>query len=183
MLQLDVVIKEDFNDETQEFIVQTWPLRLEHSLVSLSKWESKYEKPFLSSDKTPEEVMDYVVMMDLSENTPPEIFLHITNEQFIQIDKHISAKKTATWFNDQSKPKKNRQTITSELIYYWMTSYEIPWEAENWHLNRLFTLIEVFNAERSVGQKTNKSRAGSDSLAAQRRALNDQRKKELGTSG
>ncbi|ADD80920.1 gp029 [Rhodococcus phage ReqiPepy6] len=184
MLQLDVVIKEDFNDDTQEFIITTWPLRLEHSLVSLSKWESKYEKPFISSDKSESEILDYVLMMDLSDETPPEVYQNISNEQFLQINEHINAKMTATWFSDKKKKKVQHQIVTSELIYYWMTSYEIPWVAETWHLNRLFTLIEVFNAERSTTQKTNKpTRSEAESAAAQRRALNEQRRKELGTSG
>lgn len=183
MLQLNVVMSEDYDETTEMFVTDTWPLKLEHSLVSLSKWESKYQKPFLSTnEKTHEEIFDYILMMDLGEETPPEVFLNISNEQYVQINEHLNAKMTATWFTKKGPAKPNRQTITSELIYYWLTSYEIPWAAETWHLNRLFTLIEVFNAERSAGQKTNKT-SGGPSLAEQRRALNEQRKKELGTSG
>lgn len=182
MLQIDVVLSEDYNEETHEFVSTTYPLKLEHSLISLSKWESKHEKPFLGNDqKTPEEVMDYVQMMVLDPETPPEIFSSISDEQYQQINTYINAKMTATWFNEPKQVKMGRQTITSELIYYWMSSYQIPWEAERWHLNRLFTLIKVFNAERSPQEKTN--RAGTDSIAAQRRALNEQRKKQLGTTG
>lgn len=182
MLQIDVLLAEDYNEETQEFVATTYPLKLEHSLVSLSKWESKYEKPFLGSlEKKEEEVLDYIKMMDLAEETPPEIFDLISNEQFHKINDYINAKMSATWFNEPKQTKISRQTITSELVYYWMSSYQIPWEAERWHLNRLFTLIRVFNAERSPQEKTN--RTSSEGLAAQRRALNEQRKRELGTSG
>lgn len=181
MLQLNVVLSEDYDEGSQEFVVETWPLKLEHSLVSLSKWESKHEKPFLSSDeKTVEEILDYIQLMDLDE-TPPEIFQKLSDEQYLAVNEYINAKMTATWFHEIKKSKINRQTITSELIYYWMTSYQIPWVAETWHLNRLFTLIKVFGAEASAHDKTNN--VGKDNLASQRRALNEQRKRELETSG
>lgn len=188
MLQLQVVMSTAFDEEKQEFIETTWPLKLEHSLVSLSKWESFYEKPFLSTDdKTGDEIFAYVQMMDLGEETPPGVFMKLSNEHYVAINEHINAKKTATWFNRPAKKKASRQVVTSELIYYWMTSYEIPWVAETWHLNRLFTLIEVFNEERSASESKNGSssanRKGQESIAAQRRALNEKRKKEMGTNG
>lgn len=182
MLQINVVLSESYNEETQEFLEETWPLRLEHSLVSLSKWESKYEKPFLNNDeKSVDEVMTYIRMMDLDEETPPGVFQRISNEQYLAINEYINAKRSATWFNETNKSKPNSQTITSELVYYWMTSYEIPWDAENWHLNRLFTLLRVFSAERDTGDKSKKT--NTQSLAAQRRALNEKRKKEMQTRG
>lgn len=185
MLQIDVVMSEKFDETTQEFITESWPLLLEHSLVSLSKWESKYEKPFLSeTEKTLEEILDYVTMMDLSSETPPEVYSKLSNDQYLEINKYINAKRTATWFNELEDKKKSTQTVTSELIYYWLTSYEIPWEAQHWHLSRLFTLIKIFGAERSKHDTTNKqSRTGSESIAAQRRKLNEARRKQLGTSG
>lgn len=185
MLQINVIMSEDFDESTQEFVIDTWPLTLEHSLVSLSKWESKYEKPFLSTDeKSEEEIMDYITMMDVSPETPPEVFSSITNTQYLEINKYINAKRSATWFNEIETKKKTTQTVTSELIYYWLTSYDIPWEAQHWHLSRLFTLIKVFGAERSQHDTTNKkSRTSSESIAAERRKLNEQRRKQLGTSG
>ena len=183
MLQLQVTLSETYNEDTQSFESEIWNLELEHSLVSLSKWESKYEKPFLSNDeKGGEEVLDYIVMMDLGTNTPDEVFASLTDEHVKEINAYINAKMTATWFTKTTKPKVNRQTVTSELIYYWITSYKIPWVVETWHLNRLFTLIEVFNAEHSAqqGKKSSTNKVG---LAEQRRALNEQRKRELGTSG
>jgi hypothetical protein len=183
MLQLNVLMSDNYDEKEEVFVMDSRLLKLEHSLVSLSKWESKYEKPFLASlEKSTEEVLDYVMMMDLGEETPPEVFQKLTNAQYNEINDYINAKMTATWFNRRATPKANRQVVTSELIYYWLTSYEIPWEAERWHLNRLFTLIEVFNEERGSKDKKTKRPAGS-SLAEERRALNEQRRKEFNTSG
>lgn len=182
MLQLDVLLSEGYDEATQTFILDTLTLKLEHSLVSLSKWEAEHEKPFLSNEtKTSEEILDYIRLMDLGEETPPEVFHKLTNEQFLEINDYINARRTATWFNKKGKGKQNRQTVTSELIYYWITSYDIPWEVETWHLNRLFTLIEVFNEERSTKEKP--KRNSTESMAAERRALNEARKKQMGTSG
>lgn len=190
MLQLRVVLEESFNEEKNEFVEKTHILRLEHSLVSLSKWEERFEKPFLSTDdKTTEEIFAYVQMMDLDQETPPLVFLRLSPQDYEAINEHINGRKTATWFNKPEPKKKSTQTVTSELIYYWMTSYEIPWVAENWHLNRLFTLIDVFNEERraaesKTGNKSvNKTRTKAESIAAERRALNEQRKQKLNTTG
>lgn len=188
MLQLQVVIKEEFDEEANEFIEETWRLRLEHSLVSLSKWESKFEKPFLSNDeKSTEEIFSYIQLMDLDEETPPEVFLSLNTEDYVAINEYIHGKKTATWFNKPKQKGINRQSVTSELIYYWITSYEIPWEAQYWHLNRLFTLIEVFNEERKADESKSKTknvnRKSSESLAAERRALNAKRRQEMNTTG
>lgn len=183
MLQLNVLMSEDYDESSQTFILDEWPLKLEHSLVSLSKWESKYERPFLtaSDSRSAEEILDYIRMMDLGGDTPPEVFYRISAEQFDAINTYINSKQTATWFTKSTKPKKSTQTVTSELIYYWITSYEIPWVVETWHLNRLFTLIEVFNEERSTKEKPKRSSA--ESLAAERRALNEARKQQMGTEG
>ncbi|QFP94908.1 hypothetical protein SEA_OHMYWARD_26 [Gordonia phage OhMyWard] len=191
MLQLRVVLEEYFDEKKNEFIEKTHVLRLEHSLVSLSKWEEKFEKPFLSKEeKSTDEIFAYVQMMDLDENTPPLVYLKLSPQDYEAINTHINAKKTATWFTKPENKKKSTQTITSELIYYWMTSYEIPWVAENWHLNRLFTLIDVFNEERRAaesktgGKSVNKqTRTKAESIAAERRALNEQRRQQLNTTG
>lgn len=188
MLQLQVVMSEHFNEETNEFVETTHRLRLEHSLVSLSKWESVYEKPFLTDkDKSQEEILAYVMMMDLDEDTPLEVFLKLDHKDFIKINDHIHGKKTATWFNKRPNKKKQTQTVTSELLYYWMTSYEIPWEAQTWHLNRLFTLIEVFNEERAAAESKsgnkNVNKERKESLAQERQRLNRERKEALNTTG
>ncbi|QGJ89070.1 hypothetical protein PBI_UNTOUCHABLE_25 [Gordonia phage Untouchable] len=188
MLQLQVVMSENFNEETNEFVETTHRLRLEHSLVSLSKWESEYEKPFLDdNDKSQEEILAYVIMMDLDEETPLEVFLKLSHDDFVKINEHIHGKKTATWFNKRPNKKPRTQTVTSELLYYWMTSYEIPWEAQTWHLNRLFTLIEVFNEERAAAESKsgNKSvnKERKESMAQERQRLNAERRAALNSTG
>ena len=182
MLQLDVILSESYDEAQEEFVTVTQTLKLEHSLVSLSKWESKYEKSFLADkEKSEEEVVDYVRMMCLEDDLPPEVFDKLTTAHFFTINDYINAKMTATWFAEKSHRKKQTQTVTSELIYYWITSYEIPWTVETWHLGRLFTLIKVFQEERSTDKKP--KRNSTESLAAERRRINEERKREMGTSG
>ena len=181
MLKLTVQMSDDsFDDEKQEFVQgELFVLELEHSLVSLSKWESKFEKPFLGKEaKTDEETLGYIKAMIVTEEYPLDILDHFTTSHMDQVQKYIESKMTATWFNESKKAGPSRETITSELIYFWMTSYQIPWEAEHWHLNRLFTLIKVFNAKNEKPEKQNQS-----DMVARRRALNEQRKRELGNKG
>ena len=185
MLELDVLISELYNEETRRFSRETVTLQLEHSLVSLSKWESKYEKPFLSSkidDKTDEETLNYIRMMILTKDYPEDILMYLSKENLDKIEQYILSKQTATWFNDPPGPdgRKSNQVVTSELIYYWMTSYRIPWEAQYWHLSRLITLIKVFSAENEKDKPKKKSTT--QSLAA-RRALNEQRKRQMNSNG
>jgi hypothetical protein len=180
VLTISVTLDESFDEETQEFVVsKSYLLRLEHSLVSLSKWESEYEKPFLSSnEKTAEETLGYIVLMSLDQRTPPEIFQHLTPENIDEINDYIASKRTATWFKEDQKVKNSREVITSELIYYWMVSLNIPVEFENWHLNRLLTLIRVCNEKNSPPKKMSKADA-----ARERHRLNMERRAKLGTSG
>lgn len=179
MLKLKVVIEEFYDETSEEFIQKTYELELEHSLLSMSKWESKYEKPFLSDDdKTDEEVLDYVSMMILTEDYPPDIINFLDSKNVEEINDYIKAKMTATWFSENQRGGLNQEKITSELIYYWMTSYQIPWEAETWHLNRLFTLIRVFNVKNSKKEKMKPREA-----AARRRAMNEQRLSKYNTTG
>lgn len=182
MLRLKVVTDEGFNDETQQFVdVMSFDLELEHSLVSLSKWEEIWEVPFLGNqEKTKEQTLSYIMCMDLLGNFTQEIFPHLKADQFLQITEYIDAKKTATTVTERPGPP-STQIVTSELIYYWMIALNIPVEFETWHLNRLLMLIKVCNIQNSKGDP--KNRMSSSEAAAQRRALNDQRRREFGSRG
>ena len=180
MLTIVVPGVEMFDEGSQTFItVDTFTLELEHSLVSLSKWEQKYERPFLDTkEKTTKEVLDYVKMMALDPNIPPEVFLKLSDANILAINGYLDAKMTATWFSEAPGAPQSRDIITAELIYYWMISFQIPFECEHWHLNRLFTLIRVCNVKSSKPKKMSRAE-----IAQRQRDLNEQRKKALGTSG
>jgi hypothetical protein len=179
MLSIVVSGTEMFNEETQEFTTQGGTvLELEHSLVSLSKWESKFEKPFLGKDeKTAEEVMEYIKAMTLTK-VPEEIFSKLSEDNIKAINEYIEAKMTATWFHEPPGAPPSREVITAELIYYWMITFQIPLECERWHLNRLFTLIRVCNIKSAKPQKMSRSE-----VAARNRELNARRREQLGTKG
>lgn len=180
MLKLIIPGEEYFNEETEEFeTIGDFELELEHSLISLSKWESIHQKPFLSnSDKTSEEILDYVKAMILTPIYPEGLFERFTNIQFSQINKYIESKESATTFGDMPERKGRGEVITSELIYYWMVAFTIPFECETWHLNRLFALIRICNLKNSKPQKRSRSE-----VAARNRELNAQRRAQYNTRG
>lgn len=179
MLTIRVSEIESFDENSQEFITQGGTvLELEHSLVSLSKWESIHEKPFLGKEpKTSEEIISYVKCMAVDE-VPEELFHQLSTTHVDQIRDYIDAKMSATWFSEQPGSPRTSEVITSELIYYWMTVFNIPFECENWHLNRLFTLIRVCNTKQAKPKKMTRAE-----LAQRNRELNSQRKAQLGTMG
>lgn len=180
MLKIVIGGKEVFDEELNTFFYEGGtPLQLEHSLVSLSKWESKFEKPFISKDdKSEEETFAYIEFMTLTSEIPPGVFQKLSKEHIDTITDYIDAKMTATWFEEPRTAPRSREVITAEVIYYWMIAFSIPMECENWHLNRLFTLIKVCNAMTSKPEKMSRS-----AIASRNRALNAQRKAQLGTKG
>ena len=179
MLQITIPARELFDESKQEFInFKEQTLQLEHSLVSLSKWESKWCKPFLSNvEKTEEEVLDYIKFMTLTQNVDPEVYDHLTQENVNQINEYINAPMTATTFAD-NKQGKGREIITAELIYYWMVALNIPFECQKWHLNRLITLVRVCNIKNEPPKKMSKR-----DIMSRNASLNAARRKQLNTRG
>lgn len=181
MLQITVQLSpEGWDEEKEEFVEPTTKtLELEHSLVSLSKWESKWCKSFLSNhEKTNEETIDYIRCMTITPNVEPEVYGYLSNDNIHQINKYIEAPMTATYFNDGKNGKGSRETITSELIYYWMIALNIPFECQDWHLNRLITLIRVCQIKNTPPKKMSKSE-----IMSRNAALNAARKQQLNTKG
>ncbi len=181
MLVLTIPGEEHFDDEKQRFLtVNDTKLELEHSLVSLSKWEAKWEKPFLGTEqKTTEQVLDYINFMLLTPNVPPEIFLNFTQDHFKQINDYIDKKMSATWFADTPNVgPKRKEIITAEIIYYWMDSMAIPLEWENRHLGQLFTLIKVHNEKNQPEKKVDKK-----AVMERNRLLNEERLAKYGSKG
>lgn len=154
MLQLEIDANEFFNEVTQEFVnVKATTLMLEHSLVSLSKWESKWKRPFLTSnDKTLEETLDYVRCMTITQNVNPLVYSTLTSKNLQEVTTYIGDPMSATVFAEEQLKGKS-ETITSELIYYYMTALDIPFECQKWHLNRLLTLIRVCNVKNAPPKK------------------------------
>lgn len=181
MLQLVIPLgPEIFDDEKQEFVTpDTKTIQLEHSLISLSKWESKWCKPFLTKEaKTPEETIDYIKCMTITPNVSDEVYSHLTVDNIMQVNKYIDHPMTATTFPKSKKGVGSKEIITSEIIYYWMITLNIPSEYQKWHLNRLLTLIQVCNVKNEPAKKMSKSE-----ILSRNRALNAARKQKLNTRG
>lgn len=183
MLTLHVPESEYYLEAENRFInLPAVTLRLEHSLVSLSKWESKWKQPFLSvKELTGEKLVDYIGAMNMTQNVDPLVFQSLREEDIIKIQEYIGDSMTATTFNEANKPGSAR-VVTSELIYYWMFAFNVPLECQKWHLNRLLTLLRVCSIEtnRQSGKKKHMSR---EEIIKRNNALNEQRRKALNTTG
>lgn len=187
MLTIMIPDQELFDEVNEEFInVKACKLELEHSLISIRKWESKWHKPFLSpkgeiSEKTLEEITDYIRCMTLTKNVDPKIYRFIPAEEVERIVAYIKDDMTATWFNDKTAIQptgRYGEAITAEVIYYWMITLNIPVEFERWHLNQLLTLIKVINEKNKPKQKMDRM-----TDMQQRHALNQVRRAKLKSKG
>lgn len=184
MLKLTIPALELYDDKNRVFINQDEvTVELEHSLIALSQWESKWEKPFLGPDqKTTEETIDYVRCMSLTPNVSPEVFNRLNDAHLNEVNKYIDAKMSATWFTEPGgatkTSKRPRETITAEIIYYWIISLNLNWETQHWHLNRLFTLIKVCNQKNAPEKKRSRR-----DMVAERQRINAERRAQYGTSG
>ena len=184
MLTITIPPKEYFDESNGEFVKigdKDVVLQLEHSLISLMKWESKWKVPFLEKQpqKTNEQTLDYIRCMTITKNVPDEVYIAIaqSGEILKKIQDYIQDPMTATWFsNEEHRP--NREVITSELIYYWMTVYAIPFECQKWHINRLLTLIHICAIKQEKQKKMSKGET-----AASNRSLNAARRAKMHSRG
>jgi len=180
MLTINVPENELYMNSTNEFIpVKAHTLVLEHSLVSISKWEAKWCKPFISKEaKTEEQLLDYVRCMTITTNVDPNVYKVLTPENIKQINEYIDSPMTATWFSEKGQKGRSREVITSELIYYWMVAFQIPFECQKWHLNRLMTLIRICNIKNQPPKKMGKKEAMN-----RQRSLNAARRQAMHSAG
>ena len=180
MLRITIPAAEFWDEVNEEFVyAKEQTLQLEHSLVSLSKWESKWRKAFLGKqEKTEEEILDYVKCMTLTQNVNPEVYTRLTTDNYKEINAYIESPMTATFFSEDKTAKGGREIVTSELIYYWMISLNIPVEFQKWHLNRLLTLIRVCNVKNSPPKRRSKRE-----IMRRNAALNAARRSRLNSKG
>lgn len=181
MLVITVQGVEGWDEQKEEFVPAKPPvcLQLEHSLISLAKWESKWEKPFLSKEqKTVEETIDYIRCMTLNSNVPADVYDRLSAQNFRDVNAYIDAKRSATTIREEQKGHRGTEIVTSELIYYWMVALQIPFECQKWHLNRLLTLIRVCDIKNQPNKKMSKNE-----IMNQNAALNAARRKQMHTKG
>ena len=179
MLSIEVA-GDDFYDEDQQLFIKvnSTVVEFEHSLFSLSKWESKHKKPFFTSDKTSSETLDYLRCMVISKHDTEDPVSLLTTKDVETIQEYINDPQTATWFSDDSKSSKSNEIITAEIIYYWLVSAQIPFECQYWHLRRLLTLIRVIN-EKNAPKKKMSARQ----IASRNRTLNAERRAKMRSQG
>ena len=178
MLEIIVPGKQFYDEDKNECTYsKSTKLALEHSLISLSKWESKWKKPFLSSDKTIPETVDYIRCMTLTQNVLPEVYTSLSEENIEDVIKYIEDPMTATKINHNGKKIKG-EVVTAELVYYWMVTLNIPFECQKWHLNKLLTLIELCSIKNQPQKKMSRNE-----ILRQNRELNAARRAKYKTRG
>ena len=185
MLRIDIPSTEYWDEKNEKFVkIKGTTLQLEHSLVSIAKWEAKWHKPYLTGlkkyEKTNEEVLDYIRCMTLTQNVDPSTYERMTPENLTAINDYVNDPATATWFNNNKVNKTSNEIITAELVYYWMITLNIPVEFQKWHINRLLTLIRVCN-EKQQDPKTNK--LNRQQLAQRNASLNAARRAAAHSKG
>lgn len=180
MLEITIPGAELWDESKQEFInTNTQILRLEHSLVSISKWESKWKKAFLGNqEKTFEETIDYIKCMTITQNVDPNVYNYLTKENIEEIHKYIGDPMTATTISENKNQPVNREIMTAEVIYYYMIALNIPFECQKWHLNRLLTLIKVCSIKNQPPKKM-----GKNELLKRNAALNADRRPQFKAKG
>lgn len=183
MLEITIPAVEMFDDSKQEFFtIKEQKLQLEHSLVSLKKWESKWCKPFLQQihkkPLTDEELMDYVKCMTITQNVNPDVYAYLSEDNITEIVQYINAPMTATTITEDKSAKGGREIVTAEIIYYWMIALNIPVKFEKWHLNSLLTLVKVCNIKNQPPKKRSRRE-----LMSRNTALNAERRRRLNTKG
>lgn len=181
MLKITLPEQELWDEKKQEFVyAKEQTLQLEHSLISLSKWESRWHKAFIKSEKTDEEILDYIRCMTITQNVKEETYARLTADHLKQIYEYLDDPMTATvFFDDEESTSTNKDTITSELIYYWMFTQNIPMACEKWHINKLIALIRVC----SIKNAPPKKRMSEAEIKRRNHALNEARKKQHNTKG
>lgn len=180
MLTIVVPETESFDPITETFFsTKKQVLTLEHSLMSISKWESKWHKPFLSNEqKTIEESRDYIRCMTITQNVNPDVYYALSTENYEDITAYMEEPMTATWIKNDPNQPPSREIITAEVIYYWMVALQIPFECQKWHFNKLMMLIRVCNEKNKPAKKM-----GKRNIMSQNQALNALRRQNLGTMG
>lgn len=182
MLKIHIPETEAYSDRYEKFInVKATDIVLEHSLISISKWEAKYHKPFIDNnvEKTNDELVDYIRFMSLSSNVDPNAFKVIPQKEMDRIIEYIKDSQSATTFSDEKNGRASREIITSELIYYWMVALQIPFECQKWHINRLLTLVKICN----IKNNPDKHKMSKSDIYAQNRMLNAKRRAKLHSRG
>lgn len=181
MLQITIPGIDGWDERSEQFVsIPTTTIMLEHSLISISKWESKWHKPFLKAtdEKTPEQINDYIKCMTITPNVKPEVFNCLTAENLETIKAYIDDPMTATTITDRGGKKFSREIVTSELIYYWMVALQIPFECQKWHINRLLMLIQICNIKNQPDKKM-----GRRSTMQENAALNAMRRQRAHSRG